>query len=671
MRGILAVGLLFAVSWNSALADVSGEKPTGIDLTNKSVEELMNIEVVSVTQRRQTMARTAASVYVITQEDIRRSGFTSIPELLRLAPGVEVARIDVSSWAISIRGLNDQYRRKVLVVIDGRAVYNDISTGVQWGALDMLLDNIERIEIIRGPGTAMWGANAMNGVINIVTKSTEATLGGVAIIQAGTEEKILYGGRFGGRVGDNLTYRVYHKLGDRPPYATEQGFRPDRNSVDANAGIRADWNPSRRDSFLFEGDAFRQRNGKLALTFEPDRPLGYFVQDHADGWGGNLLGRWNRELSDRSSVQVQTFYEGNASQGFIGKTRLQTFDAEVQHYFAGLPRQEIVWGGGYRVSDHHAEGGGNFYPTRNRIITNLYSFFAQDEITLVPGRLYAIAGVRIEHNTFTGFEIQPSVRLDWEPNPNYSAWTAISHADSPPTVVQDSYNLTVGSFLSNSTTGQLRTNLLLQGNPKMRPEELLSYEVGQRVRPHKSLSLDLSLFYNHYLDLQMVKSTGYRFVPTPVPHALLEGLFFNGRSGVTYGGELSAQYKATKNWKFSAGYSLYRASLHPDPAIPSLNDSYNRGKDPAHQIQLRTGLDLPKRFEFDMAMYYTSALTGPGIGPRWRGDVRMGWHPSSKVELSLGTQDIFDPRHAEFSSAGMPPKFQMRRNLFSKVVWRF
>jgi iron complex outermembrane receptor protein len=408
---------------------------TPADLTELSLESLLNIEVTSVSRREQKLSQSASAIYVITQEDIRRSGATTIPDALRMAPGVQVAQINGNQWAVSIRGFNGRFARQLLVMIDGRSVYHPAFAGVYWEANDVLLEDVDHIEVIRGPGATMWGSNAVNGVINIITKHTRETRGGLLTAGGGNQEGGSGAARFGGEAGAGLHYRLYSKYFSRSGQFLDSGERASDNWLKAQGGFRVDWEPSENNTILLSGDAFNADGGDRQIVPLLEPPYSQEARYRASFSGVNLLGRWTHKHSERSQTHLQAFVDHSTRDDvFIRGTSVTVADVEMQHQI-DLRRHTLVGGVGYRANkDSHPVKWVASYDPQSRT-TQRVSAFVQDEVTLMPGKLLLALGSKFEKNTFTGLEVQPSVSLLWNRSDTDTAWISIARAARTPSRV--------------------------------------------------------------------------------------------------------------------------------------------------------------------------------------------------------------------------------------------
>jgi iron complex outermembrane recepter protein len=674
-RGISArmVSVLLAIAWLTA-AVLLAQSPARrtAELGDLSIEELMNIEVTSVAKKEQRLGRIAASVYVLTQEDIRRSGRNSLPEVLRLVPGVQVARMDNHSWAIGIRGFNDEFSNKLLVLVDGRSVYKNLYSGVYWNAQEVLIENVERIEVIRGPGGTIWGANAVNGVINIITRSAEQTTGGLVIAAVGSDGKGLVGTRFGDRMdwpGKSTPgfYRIDSRFIDRGPFPAEGRRKLGGDSITGSAGLRMDWKPSERDSAMVDGGYVRGSSG-LEIVDRSQLLPGITRRGTEEYWGAHALGRWKRQLSEQSSLQLQMYYDG------YGRTDLElpftqhAIDLEFQHSTI-LGRHEVIWGGEYRfaLNSSRATALTRLVSTPNQ---QLRSGFVQDQFAIQPDRLYLIGGVRVDSATFAPVETQPTVRLLYTPNDKTAWWAALSRAARTPSLFERGVEASIGG---QPGPGGLSIYPVLNGTEQVRPEILVAYEAGQRLQIQRRVSVDLSLYVQRYSNLATIEGGAPVFKPGLPPRLILPLTYTNHSHGDAYGGDLAVRWTAAERWKVAAGYSLLEFKVRADPGFVDFTPGYAEGRSPRHQAQVSSYLDLPHRLQLDGFVSYTGRLAKVSylqIPSYWGASLRLGWRPTENLEFSLGGDNL-GGAHAEFGSARLPVGLLVRRSVSGKLTWRF
>jgi iron complex outermembrane receptor protein len=645
------------------------------DLLAMPLEQLMALSInTSVNKKEQSVKNSAAAIFVISQQDIRRSGATSIPEALRMVPGLQVAQIDANKWGISARGFNGRFSTNLLVLIDGRAIYTPVFSGVLWHREDTLLDDIERIEVIRGAGAAMWGANAVNGVINIITKSAKDTHGTLLTVGAGNQEQGFGSVRYGGQRGNNLHYRIYGKGFKRNNNITVTGANAQDDWENYQGGFKTEWTVTQQDSVSTQGDLYYSRSGDredFALTSAP-----FVVKDQDSPGkhkGGNIQARWKHTVSATSETALQVYYKQDDSDWRFFtpfKMREKTFDIDFQHRFNWLDSHEIIWGLGYRYFDFASNQNIKlgFKPTERHL--QLFSAFLQDEVTLLPDQLKLTVGTRLEHNDFTGIEVQPNIRLVWTPDDKQSVWGAVSRAVRTPNIAN--HNL---SNLTHtvSTALPLPALRLTSGNPEIKSETVLEYELGYRLQPTPQLSFDIAAFYNQYNRLQVMEELSPLIVITSdPPHIEIPSQFTNKMKGETIGIEFTTQWQPTEWLKIQPSYWFLKTSLHLSQNIDFVDGELIEKDSPQQQFHLKTALNLPHQIEVDATLRYVDSVPYYHIRDYVAFDLRLGWKPVKNIEFSLVGQNLFDHSHLEFSNTiSELPNTQIQRSLFGKVSVSF
>lgn len=629
------------------------------DMTSIDIDDLLQVRVTSLAKKEQALGDVPAAVYVIRGDDLRRLGVTTIADALRMVPGLQVARANANTWAISARGFNDTLSNKLLVLIDGRSVYSPLHSGVFWDVQDTLIEDIDRIEVIRGPGGTLWGANAINGVINIVTKSATETRGGLLSGSAGSEDRFLASGRYGFTLGSSAALRVYAKSTDRDDEA--DGLDPDRRAHDgwtmARVGLRADWTSGDNDRFTISGDYYdgdvEERISAPSLT----SPLGFTTLEHTEEVrGGHGLARWEHVFSPSSNFAMQAYFDATYRAEAVFTDTVHTLDLDIQHRFP-LGRNDIVWGAGYRVYRSELDGGFGLSvePTNHR--NDVVSAFVQDEITLVPDRLRATIGTKFERNDFSGSELQPSLRLAWMPHDRHMAWVSASRAVRTPSIIDVDGRLDPVVF-----PGPLPVVVSIFGNEDFRSEVLVAYEAGYRVRPFDPLSLDVSAFYNRYLRLRS-GAIGTPFVETaPTPtHVVVPVILMNELKGRTSGVELAANIQASSRWLLQVNY----AYLHM-----SLNEEDVETRNPRHSAWVRSALDLPGRVFVDVMGRYVGSLPTFELDAYIEADARIAWrNPSGRFGMALSGQNLLHRSHPEFDVTAK--RSEIQRSARFDLQWSF
>jgi iron complex outermembrane recepter protein len=650
-------------------------------LAEMSVEQLLNIKVTSVARRAETLAQSPAAITALTQEDIRRSGATSIPELLRLVPGLNVAKLESHVWAVSSRGFNDVYANKLLVLIDGRSVYTPLFSGVFWEVQDTMLEDIDRVEVIRGPGATLWGANAVNGVINIITKKAADTQGLLFSATAGTEDRAIGAFRFGGRISDQLHYRVYGKWLSRDNGSPVDGNEAIDEWEMARGGFRVDWSAPGGNFLTLQGDLYSGRLDELHRRLNPASPFTTYLDHSRDRVsGGNLLARWTHTFSDTSELSLQTYYDHTRHDSAIVDETRDTFDVDFQHRFALGGRQTIVWGAGYRVTGDEVRDTFDLDLEPNRRTTDLFSAFLQDEISVVDKRLTLTLGSKFEHNDYTGFEVQPSARLLWIPAERHTVWASVARAVRTPSRAEDDITLRQEPVYPR---GALFPGLgpippspaavtSVSGDRDFQSEKLIAYEAGYRVQLHDALSLDLAAFYNDYSELRSIEpgNPTVDFFSSP---PAVRGVAGNKLGGETYGGELTINYQALPWWRLRGGYSLLFANLHRiDGGQDRSSETQIEGSSPQNQFLLRSSMDLTRNLEFDATLRYVDSLPSLNVDSYVAVDLRLGWRPKENVEFSIVAQNLFADQHQEFSPTTVATGTTgVETSVYGKITIRF
>jgi iron complex outermembrane recepter protein len=618
--------------------------PVRDPLKDLSIEELSNIEVTSVSKREERLSDAPTSVFVITSEDIRRSGVTNLPEALRLAPNLQVARVSANEYAISARGFNGTAANKLLVLIDGRSIYSPLFSGVFWDAQDVMLEDIERIEVISGPGGTLWGVNAVNGVINVITRSSAQTQGGLLAAGAGNREdraSLRYGGTFDGGVN----YRVYATHFDDQHTETQAGELKDDAAHQTQVGFRTDWGRG-SDTFMVKGDAYTGRDdqplpGSISIS-GVQLQLGQISLS-----GGNLIGRWDRSFAGGGGLTIQAYYDRT------DRTVPPTFadsedivDLQVQYSARRIGAHTAVWGAEYRYGMDRMNNSVYLALLPANLNQSWSSIFGQDEIALRDD-LQLTLGARAERNDYTGTALLPTARLAWKWAPNQMLWSAASRTDRAPSRID--HDLFV--------PGQ--PPFLLRGGSGVVAETADDYELGYRGQITRDASLSATLYHTVYDRLrtqQVDPSFTYLF-------------YGNGMRGTTSGIEVWGSYQATPIWRLSAGFDRLRQSLYLTPySIDVGAVQSTEGANPARWGIMRSSLDLGPRTQFDVTLRYVGALAQPAVPSYTALDMRLGWKPHPNVDLSIAGQNLLGSGHGEFTD--ITTRTDIKRAVFVKLVCR-
>lgn len=643
--------------------------PTG--LADASLEELMNIEVTSVSKKVQRLSSTAASVFVISAEDIRRSGLTELPEILRLAPGVQVARVEAGRWAVSIRGFNFDFSNKLMVLVDGRSVYSEVNPGVMWDMIHVAPDDIERIEVIRGPNAAMWGENAVNGVISIITKSAKATQGGLITAEGGTETEGKGTARFGGALGSNAFYRVGGHYSNTAPFAPDGAAVSPYGWTSSSVDFRMDWDPTAKDNVLVSGQGYHSTIGHDLINPSASNPFPGVVNAQESSFSGNVMARWQHTISEDSSVEGRISWDYMNYGDANVPQRVSTVDAQFQHHILFGDRNDLIWGLEYKGAVADMAPTLDFHVLPVHSDRKLGAIFAEDELTLVPDKLHFIVGVRTAYDTVTRLQVEPTARLLWSPNKSWTSWAAVSRAVHTPSVLEMGLNATLAAIPLQSPLFGL---LLLGSDPNARPESALSYEMGQRVQISRSLSFDVSAFYTVYQHLLGEATLAPYYVPASgiqMPHMVFSLFDTNVRYGASEGYELSATWSVNARWKLTAGSDWLRIHTHAYPGVNATDEVTDGDTSPHYQYELRSNLDLTRKWQLDTSLFFNAAMPEVNVPSHLRVDVRLGWRPTEQMELSMGVQDALDSQHVELYTPRLLGLEAVQRNFYGKVTWRF
>ncbi|HTW36599.1 MAG TPA: TonB-dependent receptor [Rhizomicrobium sp.] len=630
----------FIVAFMLISALSSARAQTIENLRGMSIDQLANLDVSSVTKTAEALSDAPAAIYVITHDQIMRSGAQTLPDILRLAPNLQVYQVSASSFIVTARGfsgnINDQaFANKLLVLIDGRSVYTPLYSGVYWDMQDVLPADIERIEVISGPGATLWGANAVNGVINIITRKAKDTQGGLIDISAGNLEQSV-GLRYGGTLSDDLAYRFYVRDYFGDDTETASGANAHDHWSRPQGGVRFDWTPSGADSVTLEGDDFAGSEAQPGAPYE-------------DIAGRNLTAHWTHDFADGSSLQFLTYYdrEERATEDNGGNFWVDTYDFEAQHNFTPNDWNTINWGGGFRVSDYniHGNAGLQFVPTSRGL--DLSDIFAQDSIAIDPS-LTAIFGFKIEDDPFSGVTPLPSGRLSWKVGGQALVWAAVSRAVRSPTPFDEDVVEKAGS------------SVLLTGNPYFVDETLTAYEIGTRIEPAERLSFSISAYYNDYDDLRSIELTPVTFFPLT---------WGNKLQGDTYGFESWGNYQLYEWWRLSASFTELREHFDFQPGSTGVAVGVSQiGDDPQKTATFRSAMDLTPDVNFDWDLRYVSKLPNPVVPAYVEMNASVGWNVSKTLRLSLSGFNLLHARHQEFpaSEADAVP-----RSFSVGLQWRF
>jgi iron complex outermembrane receptor protein len=641
------------------------------DFSERSLEDLMNIEVTSVSKKSEKVSATAAAIYVITQEDIRQSGALNIPDLLRIAPGLNVAQINASAWAISARGLNEHFSSRLLVMIDGRSVYTPTFSGVYWDGVDVPLEDIDRIEVIRGPGGSSWGANAVNGVINIITKTASQTQGGLITAGGGNLQQGFGTIQYGGRVGRKTDYRVFSKYFNQTHMAglaSEDGA--DQWDV-FRAGFRTDTSLSFANKLTFQGDLYTGQQGLVMPQFTSFADPGLrLVAMALPLSGGHFQTSWNHRYSNGSDSTLQFYFDRYHHAGVLDETR-NTFNIDFQQRLAWGSRQDIVWGAAYRSSTQDSTGNNSFSVIPAGLTTQLFSSFVQDEIALIPHRLSFTVGTKLEHNYYTGWELLPSGRIAWTATSHSLAWAAVSRSIRTPARFDTASQANIGGSIG---PGGIPVVFRLVGNPNARNETLLAYEAGYRSTVSDQLSFDIAAYYNSYGKLTSIEPISPFFETSPSPPHLVAPVTVRTlMHGESHGVEAFATWRVNDRWTLTPAYAFERLHVHPDPESRDLLSAATKeGTVPRHWFRLGSQVSLYRGFSWHVNSTFVDRLSAQNVPGYVRLDSHITWTARENLSFSLVGQNLLKDRHTEFFDVwGALASSRIKRSVFARFTWTF
>lgn len=637
-------------------------------LAEASLEQLLDIQVTTVSKKEQKLARTAAAVFVLGPEEIRRSGALTLPDLLRLVPGVQVAQIDANAWAIAIRGFNSRYSNMVLVLVDGRVVYNSTFSGVYWDQVDVPVEDIERIEVIRGPGATVWGANAVNGVINVITRPAKATKGGLATAVVGSGPAAQGLLRYGGQAGARGAYRTFAKYSR----FADQKLADGRAGADGwsrmHGGFRADWEWGRTDGLTVQGDWFANRGSQTrSPSFLGNLAAPVFVEDLSVN-GGDLLARWKHTSPGGAETSVQAYYDTYRRMDLGTRETSDAADLDVQHHFVPFGAHDVVAGAGFRAVRSTVRAGGPVSLAQPERTDPLFSAFLQDEIQLAP-ELWLTVGSKFEHNSYTGFEYEPSARLAWTPGSRHALWTAASRAIRQPGRVENGIRVELASIPLDANT-VLTTRL--NGTANFRSEELRDFEAGYRAQWTQQLSLDATAYVSFHRRLTTLEAQAPRVTGGPSPVRIDQLLLYSNMAKARdYGGEVSLNWTINGRWRVAASYALLRLNLSLEPGSTDYMTLISFRTNPRNQIGLRSQVNLWRNLEWDQTLAWVQRLE-TGSAPGYvRADSRFGWRLGEFAQVSIVGQNLLRSGYPEFGNSPWLVRTMTARKVFGRISWTF
>lgn len=646
-RIVLSMMVVTQISFSEVAFAVGGERETLQYLKSLSIEDLLQAEITSVSKKSESLFTAAAAITVITNEDIERTGARSIPEALRMVPGLAISSIDASRYAIGSRGFNEYFETKLLVLVDGRSMYTPLYSGVYWNSLDTVMQDIERIEVIRGPGATIWGANAVNGVINIITKNSSDTQGGMVSTSIGNYDQPDVSARYGGTLAGETTYRLYAKGYDRNNFDSTAGEDAYDSSSSLRAGFRLDNQQSPKDTFSLQSEVFDgEADVETMLTGYLNPP---FVRTKGTETysGGHVLGSWEHAFSSRSNTTLQMYFDRTDRFHIVATEVRDTVDFDFKNQLNLWDNHDIVWGAGYRWTQDDIDGSliTNFYPSCET--DELWSTFIQDDINLVDNFAWITVGTKLEHNDYTGLEVQPSVRFRVQPDPKQLIWAAVSRAVRTPSRAENDMSINLGTSMdAQGNIGIQR----LEGSESFDSEILVAYELGYRWQVRQSLSFDLTTYFNDYDQIRTIEpkvSAYYELGGAPI--LVMPAEFDNKAEGESYGFEIQSTWQPIDSLKFIGSYSFIDLNL--DYSSGSVRAGQSLGSEdyaPTHQFQLRNYWDLQSDLSLNSEFYYVSDLGDKTIDSYIRIDLQLSWQASDSLRLTLGGENLFGSSHQEF-----------------------
>lgn len=658
---LAAAGLVEAADPGASSASANAGSP---DLASLSIEELTQVEVTSAGRKDQKLSQVAAAVFVITADDIRRSGVSSVPELLRMVPGIQVAQIAANIWAVSSRGFNGRGASGMLVMVDGRSIYNSLFSGTFWDQNQVPLERIERIEVIRGPGATMWGANAIDGVISIVTKKAQDVKGTSISAEAGRTnlpDALL---QFGDSAGRNIQYSLDTGFGDHPGLLAQTGGGGGDRWNSGHGDFRLDWQAGGRDALSFDGGAYKGGGGESVNVNFPE-PSTQGAVEPFNFSGGYFTGNWQHQFAS-SAIAFEAYYDRENRYETPAHGSLNTTDFDFQHHLHLGSRNDFLWGLGYRYrTDDSAD-----ISQHGHFEENLFSLFAQDEIALVPNRLSLTAGTRLEdYRTTTGanFGVEPQARLLWAPSKRQSLWGAVSRVVHSPSQLERDMLFPLDLPPENG----LNVAGSLIGNPQAAPEIVMSYEAGYRRQIGRKLTLDLALFVDCRTGTFAFALLPPYLTMTPGPTIVANEQWGNVLSGETQGGELTATWTPARHWRLQASYAREDADLRAEPGSTLPESPMWFWRTPRNTLDIRSGWDITRRWSIDATVYWVSRIPDYPVPDYTRVDLRIARRIGEGGEISAGARNLFDRAHLEFISEDYIVSSLVPRDVYAKVMWRF
>ena len=658
-------------------ADPGAEAPN--DVESMSLAQLMQLEVTSVSKQPEQLRLAPAAITVLTREDIRRSGSTTIPDLLRLVPGVQVNETSSSVWAISARGFAGRFARSLLVLIDGRSVYTPSFSGVYWETQDLPLDEIERIEVIRGPGATLWGANAVNGVINIITRRAVDSQGGFATAGGGNLDRVMTSARYGVRLGPAAHLRTWGKFFRRNETRGTDGQGMADQWDFGRAGFRLDWSGTPERQVSVQG-AFHR--GEQGLRYSLPTLVAPYFGEMADARtglsGGYLLADWQQRFSTASDLTMRVYFDHDRRDDTLvfGEDR-STYDVDLQHRFDLHPRLGVIWGGEFRRTNMRFDGSAYFRPQAgiNAEIENLGSGFVQASFDAIPDRLELTAGGKLEKKNGMDLAVQPSLRLRWLAGSRQTFWGSVSRAVRTPSISEQSIDVwfaTVPAGSPSQPGPQFPITATMTGSTGFKDEALVAWEAGYRTQPADALLLDASVFLMEYEGLRGFETLAPVMETDPVPHLNLPLAFKNMFDGRSRGIELSSDWDARSWLRVRAWYSFLDLKQTKTNGPASTNVGVSQfDTSPSRQAMIRASMDIRRSWDLDVTGRYVSAIKSQGVPAYTVMDARLAWRPLPPLEMSLTGRNLGPKSHTEFVSEYSRISTVIKPGVFAAIALSF
>ncbi len=652
----------------SATAHETDDYRASAGIEHLSLAELLDIPVVTASKKPTKQMSTPSAIYVVTREEIRRSGARTIPDILRTVPGVQVAVADTGVVAVSIRGFNREFANKLLVLVDGRSIYSPLFSGVLWMEQSVMIEDIDRIEVIRGAGAAVWGANAVNGVINIITRPTAETRGGLLSAGAGSVERAFGSARYGERLGTNGHYRIWAGAFDRAGLdaVTQRPLRPADDWRSIQAGFRMDCTLSARDTLMLSGGAVEQTLLRNVPEFSPTPPTIRPIADEWNSTGLHLLGLWTRQLNAAQTLSVQSYIDYNERENSLVPSERTIFDIDANWHARFAERHDLIVGASYRYFDVSTGSDFTLSNSRPEYDEDLFGAFAQYNLTVIDERLNAIVGAKAEHFESVGWEVQPTARLIYTPSVHHSVWGGVSRAVRVPSIFDRFMRRVTGPLRPIAAYPELAHFRVSQNGEDIQPEEMIAYEVGYRTQPRSDLFFDATVFLNDYDSLKTLLSTETSLVREPSPYIqTLRESRYDAVAGISYGGEMFVLWEALTNWRLQSGYSLLYLDLEGIDEGDAVSEAWFReNQAPRHQVSIRSLWSPTTSTDLDATIRFVDKLTAHNIDSYWQCDIRAAWRIRPDLEVSIVGQNLIDT-HAEFLNVELAP------SAYARVEWLF